>query len=94
MKCTDLRGEGKSFFVFAYVTSHIHALMSPQCIYAGIHSHVTNSHRGITLVIFVLPVDLVQGDGGADWVTEQQATGEQRTDRVEKRKSRVRDRNV
>lgn len=52
------------------------------------------THRGSTLVIFVLPVDLVLGDGGADWVTEQQATGEQRTDRVEKRESRVRDRNV
>lgn len=45
------------------------------------------THIQIKLAIFVLPVDLVAGDGGAAWATDQQASREQRTDREERRKS-------
>lgn len=51
-------------------------------------------HRQITLAIFVLPADLVPREGGTAWATEQQATGEKKTDRVDRRKSRTRGTNV
>lgn len=54
------------------------------------HMH-THTHRQITSAIFVLPADLVPRDGGAAWAMDQQATGEKRTDRAERRKFRTRE---